>query len=141
MPRTLNIAVQLTALGLAAVLRLTAPGWLLIIFVVSLIGPAIALAPLSFALRQGPDRLRAPVAIPFVGTAACLVAAAACVPETDDQRDFVPLLELVRPGNGLHHPAAEALSTVGWVAVLGVFVGVVWIAAALGRARTARTRR
>jgi hypothetical protein len=140
MHRTLNVAVQVAALVLAAVLRLAAPGWLLIIVVASILGPIIVLTPLRLALRPGPDRLPVRTAIPFVGTAVCLVVAAACVGETDERREFVPVLELIRPGAGLAHPAAEALTNAGWVAVLGVLVGVVWLVDSLGWRRAARAR-
>lgn len=134
--------VQLVALGCFAVLRLATPGWMLLIFLVTLIGPAVVLAPSILAAvtaRRGP--LEPAVTAPFVTAAVCLVVAGALVPEFDDQRSYTPLLSLFADAPATSSQVAD-LGTVGMIAGLGLLVTVVWAVVAVAvtshAARSAR---
>jgi len=116
-PRT-NLAIQLSAALAFTLFRFAAPGWWLLILVFSLVGVGAVLLPtiLAVATVRRP-RLTLPVAIPFLGSAVSLVVAGALFPDLDDQRSYVPLLEIL----GLHGDANGLLAGIGGVAVL-VFV-------------------
>lgn len=130
-----NITIQLAALAVFAALRLAVPGWMLLIFILSLVGPVLVLVPAGMAIavvRRG--RLERSVAAPFLTAAITLVIAGALVPDLDDQRGYIPIISGAPPT-----PVDDALSFVGSVAALGFIGAVVWIIVAVVVTRRRRT--
>lgn len=123
-----NVVLQIAALVVALLLRVAAPGILLIFFVASLIGPALLLAPSGLALGLLRRRvLPAALAVPFVACAVTLVLAALTFPDTDDAHGYAPLSELL--GHGERLP--ELYYEVGHGAALGWLGSLVWLLVAL----------
>jgi hypothetical protein len=134
-----NIAVQAGALGLAVLLRLVAPGWLLIVLVVSVVGLLLPAAPLITAvLTRRRGRLGWAVQSPFLALAALMVIAAGWTADFDDQRDYVPAVELFGPGADLGLGRGE-LARIGEFAVLGYLGCLVWLLLALMATTRVRT--
>jgi hypothetical protein len=133
-----NIGLQLGALLLFTFMRLSVFGWLMVILVVSVIGPILVLVPLGLAIgsrRRG--RLAPAVALPFVVTALCLLLAGALIPDFGDTPEaFVPLAGTFSASD----PAVDVLNAIGRIAALGFLVGLAWavVAVTLTRSRAAR---
>jgi hypothetical protein len=132
-----NVVLQITAIIATALLRLSNPGWMVIVAVITVVPLIVAVFPLVLALvtlRRG--RLQRGVAVPFVASAAVLVALAALYPEADDQDDWVPLAKLF----GL--PSDHAILDAGYVAgsalLLAYLATIVWTSIAIATTRTAR---
>lgn len=130
-----NITIQLAALAVFAALRLAVPGWMLLIFIFSLVGPVLVLVPSAMAIgvvRRG--RLDRAVAAPFLAAAITLVIAGALFPDLDDQRGYIPIISGLPPT-----PADDALGFVGHLAGLAFIGAVVWIIVAVVVTRRRRT--
>ncbi|MGI5130263.1 hypothetical protein ACQEVB_25910 [Pseudonocardia sp. CA-107938] len=96
MRSSINLAVQAAVLIAVLLMRAAQPGWLLIIFVLTVVGPVIVLAQVVvavFALRS--RRLPVAVAVPFAVAAASLLAANLLLADMDDAREFPSPLETV----------------------------------------------
>jgi hypothetical protein len=119
-----NVVLQITALIATALLRLSNPGWMVIIAVITVVPLVVGVLPLALALATlRRDRLQGRVAVPFVAAAAVLVVLAALYPETDDQDDWVPLAKIF----GLPSDAVlGAAYTAGTGIVLAYVATVVW---------------
>ncbi|MDN5857605.1 MAG: hypothetical protein L0H84_03195 [Pseudonocardia sp.] len=117
MRTSVNLALQLTAIIVATALRFTQPGWLVVIFVIYGIGPALLLAQVVLAaVAMGRPRIPGSVAAPFVIAAASLVTANLLIADMGDGPRLHSPLELV---TGF---LPDALQSAGW------FLMVVWIA-------------
>lgn len=129
MSTSTNLALQITAVIATALLRLSNPGWMVIIAVIFVIPLIVIVLPLALALATlRRDRLQRRVAVPFVAAAAVLVLLAAVHPETDDQDDWVPLARIF----GLPDEALlGAAYTAGSAIVLAYVATVVWTAIAV----------
>jgi hypothetical protein len=119
-----NVVLQITALIATALLRLSNPGWMVIIAVITVVPLVVGVLPLALALATlRRDRLQRRVAVPFAAAAAVLVVLAALYPETDDQDDWVPVAKIF----GLPSDAVlGAAYTVGTGIVLAYVAMVVW---------------
>jgi hypothetical protein len=119
-----NVVLQITALIATALLRLSNPGWMVIIAMITVVPLVVGVLPLALALATlRRDRLQGRVAVPFVAAAAVLVVLAALYPETDDQDDWVPLAKIF----GLPSDAVlGAAYTAGTGIVLAYVATVVW---------------
>lgn len=131
------MALQVGALVAAVALRATAPGWFLLIAIMTIAGPLLALVPTVLALVVLRRRvLPAGLAAPFVACAGFLVLAGAAMPDFDDVRDHAPVLVLLGYGEA---PVPEALYGLGLLGVLGWLVALLWLVIALVvNRRTAR---
>ncbi|MFC4950546.1 hypothetical protein [Pseudonocardia sp. GCM10023141] len=131
MPTSTNISLQILAVVAFAALRLAAPGWWLVLFVFSLIGPVLVLVPTIAALataRRG--TLERSVAVPFVATAVLLVVAGATVPDFgDDSGAYLPF------GGHVDGPIIEVMNGIGGVAVLGFVASLIWTLCAVASTR------
>jgi hypothetical protein len=89
MRSSINMAVQATALIAATLMRFAQPGWLVIIFVMTIVGPLVVLGHVTLAMRAL-DRPRLPmsVAVPFTVAAACLLAANLVLADGGDGPEF-----------------------------------------------------
>lgn len=96
MRASVNAVIQVVAVAAFAGLRPLAPGWFALGFVITLIGPALLLFEVvtAFAI-SGRRRLEWTVAVPFVAAACCLLVAGALLPDSDDQRSYVPPVVLI----------------------------------------------
>jgi hypothetical protein len=118
-----NLSVQIGALLLLAAIRLSSPGWMLVLLAVSTVGPLLLLAPTVLALvTVRRERLAAPVAAPFLASAAFLVVTAALFTDFDDQRSYVPLLSVFGVDGGA---VAHTMTLVGGLTTLGFLVALV----------------
>lgn len=119
-----NIVLQLAALLLFAGLRATYPGWMLLIFILTAIGPILMLVPLGMAIGTRRRRyLTLAVAIPFVVTAVLLVLAGALIPDFGDTPvGYVPVAGEFPSSD----PALTVLGTLGTLAAFGFVGGLVW---------------
>lgn len=132
-----NVVLQITALIAATLLRLTNPGWVVIIAVIFVIPLIVIVLPLAFALATlRRDRLQRRVAAPFVAAAAVLVVLAALYPEADDQEDWVPLAKIF--GLSSDGPILDVAYTAGTAIVLAYLAAVVWTGVAVVMTRQPR---
>jgi hypothetical protein len=130
-----NVALQCVAVLLFVGLRLAAPGWLFVFFVITIIGPVLALLPLGLVIGTARRRVLArSVAVPFCVTAGLLVVIGALMPDSGEQRDFVPLAALLG-GDDLPRPVMDAAWTGGWVLVLAYLATLGWLVVAIARTR------
>ncbi|MBC6446426.1 hypothetical protein [Actinokineospora xionganensis] len=120
------MTVRLAAVVLFLALRLSADGWLLVIYLFTVIGPVLTLAPLFFAIRTAKrGTLPSDLAAPFVAAAVSLVGAGLLVADYGDTPTArIPVLGSTRVGSD---SALMALDAVGWLFVLGFIGSVVWI--------------
>ncbi len=129
MKTSTNVVLQITDLIATALLRLSNPGWTLIIAVITVVPLIVLVLPFALALATlRRDRLQRRVAVPFAATAAVLVVLAALYPETDSQDDWVPLAKIF----GL--PSDDVLGaayTAGTGIVLAYLATVVWTGVAV----------
>lgn len=120
-PRT-NLAIQITAVLAFSLFRFAAPGWWLLILVMTIVGVVGVLTPTVLALcTLRRPRLTWPVAVPFLTGAGCLVVAGALFPDFDDQTSYVPLLKLL----GVDGDVDGLVAGIGGVAVIGFMLSVV----------------
>ncbi|OJY43774.1 hypothetical protein [Pseudonocardia sp. 73-21] len=135
-PRT-NLAIQLSALLTFTLFRFAAPGWWLVILVISIVGVLVVLLPTVLALTTvRRASLTRPVVLPFLGCATSLVVAGALFPDFGDTDDAqVPLLSVL----GLDGDPNGVLAGIGAVAVLAFMICVAITPVAV--AATARTPR
>lgn len=130
-----NVALQAGAVVAFAVLRLTAGGWNTVLFVITVVGPALLLVPPSLALGAlRRRRLRPAVAVPFVWTAVWLVIGGAIYPDfADSQGSWLPIHVLIGADSRTNPvgQAPEWATIVGNVALLSYIAGVVWTVGAL----------
>jgi hypothetical protein len=130
-----NVALQCLAVLLLVGLRLAAPGRLFVFFVITVVGPVLALLPLGLAIGTARRRvLERKTALPFCVGAGLLVAMGARVPDSGEQRDFVPLAALFGRDD-LSRSLMDAVWTGGWVLVLAYLATLVWIVVAVARTR------
>lgn len=130
-----NMFLQLTALWAFLFFRLaTPPGWMAGMFLITLVGPVLVVAPTVHAVRRlrPEDRLSWPATVSYSVTAASLVVAGALIPETDDQHDYLPLLTVFAPSRAGHPTDFLWLWNVGWLSVLTFLAGLVaiWVSTA-----------
>jgi hypothetical protein len=127
MRTSVNLALQLAAIAVATVLRFAQPGWLLLFFVLYVIGPVLLLQQVvlaAVAMRR-PRILPASVATPFGIAAASLVTANLLIADVGDGPRLRSPLELVAGY------VPEALQSLGWV-LLVIWAGsLVWANVAL----------
>ena len=96
MPSWINVGLQVAALTAATVMRFLHPGWLAIIFVFSVIGPLLVFGHALLAVRSlDLPHLPASLAVPFLLSAASLVAANLLLTDMDDGRDYPSPLETI----------------------------------------------
>lgn len=133
---SVNVTVQLAAVVLFLGLRLSAGGWLLVIYLFSIIGPIVTLVPLFFAIKTARrGTLRSGVAAPFVTAAVSLVGAGLLVADFGDSpTGWIPVLGDTKVGTD---SALMALDSLGWLFVLGFLGSVVWIFVAVRGAEPA----
>ncbi|WP_133794198.1 hypothetical protein [Actinokineospora alba] len=134
------MTVQLAAVVLFLALRLSAGGWLLVIYLFSIIGPIVTLVPLFFAIKTARrETLPSGVAAPFVTAAVSLVGAGLLVADFGDSAwGSIPVLGDTLVGSG---SALMALDSLGWLFVLGFVGSVVWIFVAVSAAEPAPVTR
>jgi hypothetical protein len=99
MPSSINVVLQVVALVAVTLMRAAQPGWLMIMFMLSVIGPLTLFAQVSMAMtaRRLP-RLPASLTVPFFVAAASLVAANLVLADMDDRQDYSsPLESIVGP--------------------------------------------
>lgn len=122
----MNLALQITAVTVATALRLAQPGWLVVMFVLSVVGPLLLLGQLvlgGVAMRR--PQLPACVATPFVVATASLVTANLLIADAGDGPRLLSPLELV---TGVLPAGVQG---VGWFLLLVWVASVVWALAAL----------
>jgi MFS family permease len=124
-----NVALQVGALVAAALLRLTAPGWLLAILIFTVVGLVLLLVPPALSLvvlRWG--RLRRATSAPFLAAAGFLLLAALVLPDQGDGPvGATPVLVLL----GVEGSPAWTW-TVGSFALAAYLLSVLWLAIAVG---------
>ena len=130
MRTSMNIWVQLLALATFAALRLSAPGWMLVILILTGVPLVLACTPLVAALvvrKRG--QLDRQATAPFLACAGLMVLAGALVADFGDTDEVrIPVL----PGQALTYDSPlMALNTVGFVFVALYPVALVWLLVAL----------
>ena len=130
-----NVVLQIAAVIAAALLRLSNPGWMVIVAVITIVPLVAMVLPLALALATlRRDRLQRSAAVPFVAAAAVLVVLAAVYPEADDQQDWVPLAKIL----GLpSEPILDAAYGAGTALLLAYVATVVWTGIAVLTTRRA----
>lgn len=133
MRTNLNVALQAGALLAFVALRFTAPGWFLIILIMTLVGPVLLMVPAVLSLTVLRRRVLTPaVTAPFLACAGFLLAGGLLMPDSGDSEDSVraPLSVLLESA-GLSAGPTEPLYVLGSVALLGWSVSLVWLGVAL----------
>jgi len=134
-----NAALQFAVLACFIALRLSTPGWWLVIFVGTVVGPLLALVPIITAVvtvRRG--RHRPAVQAPYLACAVTLVTTGALFPDFGDVGGWrVPILHLFAPRAEYPEATVLALGTVGEVAAVAYVASLAWLVVAL--MLTART--
>ena len=123
-----NLVLQSSVVAVVAVVRLAQPGWLLIIFVMSLVGPVLLIHHIGVtrtAVRR--ERLPERLATPFVLAAAGLLVGNLLLADYTDGSRYASPLELVTGPLPDDLQAAGELMLVGWVLCL------VWVTIELHR--------
>ncbi|CRK60116.1 hypothetical protein [Alloactinosynnema sp. L-07] len=128
-----NLVIQIAALVMFFAFRVIGPGYLFMVFVVSVVGPFIAgTATLLAGSVRGRERLARRAAVPFMVAAAALVVAGACVAdETGSAREPLPIAILLTGEGARYQDALWTLDAVGWLAVAVYLAALVWTAVAL----------
>jgi hypothetical protein len=128
----LNLALQITAVGAAVWMRLTSPGWLLVIFFIfAPIGTVALVAQIVLAAVAVPRRrLTAGVSLAFGLLAASLLGAAAVIPDGgDSERSIHSPLEL------LLGPGLPDLTPIGMLLLLTWLGALIWAIVGLATSR------
>lgn len=129
MRASVNVALQIGALVAFAILRLLSPGWLLLIVILTIVGPLVLMVPpaLSFVtLRR--RVLPAALTAPFLTCAGLLLVGGATMPDFDDVDSNLALWTLIA---GADSPVPDAFGTVGMLATVGYLGAIVWLIVAL----------
>jgi hypothetical protein len=96
MRSSINIVVQVAAIVAATVMRFAQPGWLVITFGLTVIGPLAMFAQVVMAMNCRPQRrLPASLAVPFLVTAVSLVAGNLLLGDMDARRNYSSPLETI----------------------------------------------
>jgi len=128
-----NLALQIITVGAAVLLRLTTPGWLLVIFFVFVPIATVALITqivlAAAAVKRG--RLTTNVALAFGLLAASTFGAAAVIPDGGDSERSIN-----SPIGLLLGPDLPDLTPVGLLLLLTWLVALVWAIVGLATSRT-----
>ena len=128
-----NLALQIITVGAAVLLRLTTPGWLLVIFFVFVPIATVALITqivlAAAAVKRG--RLTTNVATAFGLLAASTLGAAAVIPDGGDSERSIN-----SPLGLLLGPDLPDLTPVGLLLLLTWLVALVWAIVGLATSRT-----
>ena len=128
-----NLALQIITVGAAVLLRLTTPGWLLVIFFVFVPIATVALITqivlAAAAVKRG--RLTTNVATAFGLLAASTLGAAAVIPDGGDSERSIN-----SPIGLLLGPDLPDLTPVGLLLLLTWLVALVWAIVGLATSRT-----
>jgi hypothetical protein len=128
-----NLALQIITVGAAVLLRLTTPGWLLVIFFVFVPVATVALITqivlAAAAVKRG--RLTTNVATAFGLLAASTLGAAAVIPDGGDSERSIN-----SPLGLLLGPDLPDLTPVGLLLLLTWLVALVWVIVGLATSRT-----
>lgn len=139
MRASVNVRVQVIALVVLLGLRFSAPGWMLVILIMTGLPLALALTPLITAVVVRKRRvLPRPVAAPFIALASTMVLAGAFVADFGDTGEVrVPILF----GQVFHYedPLPSAVNTVGFGCVALYLACLVWLFVALAVTRSPRS--
>ncbi|MEJ8280244.1 hypothetical protein [Pseudonocardia spirodelae] len=133
MRTSVNVAVQAGALTAFVVLRFTAPGWLLIILILTVAGPVVLAVPTVLSLATLRRReLSGLVTAPFLACAGFLLLGGATMPDFGDTEDSVRApVQVLLEGAGLGAGPVEPLYVLGSLAVAGWAASLVWLVVAL----------
>ena len=127
-----NLALQIVTVGVAVLLRLTTPGWLLVIFFIFVPVATVALITqivlAAAAVKRG--RLTTNVTLAFVLLAASTLGAAAVIPDGGDSERSID-----SPLGLLLGPDLPDLTPVGLLLLLTWLVALVWGIAGLATSR------
>jgi len=127
-----NLALQIVTVGVAVLLRLTTPGWLLVIFFIFVPVATVALITqivlAAAAVKRG--RLTTNVTLAFVLLAASTLGAAAVIPDGGDSERSID-----SPLGLLLGPDLPDLTPVGLLLLLTWLVALVWAIAGLATSR------
>jgi hypothetical protein len=127
-----NLALQILTVGAAGLLRLTTPGWLLVIFFVFVPVATVALITqilvAAAAVKRG--RLTTNVALAFGLLAASTLGAAAVIPDGGDSERSIN-----SPLGLLFGPDLPDLTPVGLLLLLTWLVALVWAIVGLATSR------
>jgi hypothetical protein len=127
-----NLALQILTVGAAVLLRLTTPGWLLVIFFVFVPVATVALITqivlAAAAVKRG--RLTTNVALAFGLLAASTLGAAAVIPDGGDSERSIN-----SPLGLLFGPDLPDLTPVGLLLLLTWLVALVWAIVGLATSR------
>lgn len=125
-----NVVLQIGAVVAFGILRLLSPGWLLLILIVTVVGPLVTMVPPALSLVTMRRRvLPGALTAPFVACAALLLVAGATMPDAGDAESNLALWTLVGDGS----PVPDVFGAVGMAATLGYLASVVWLIVALAR--------
>ena len=127
-----NLALQIVTVGVAVLLRLTTPGWLLVIYFIFVPVATVALITqivlAAAAVKRG--RLTTNVTLAFVLLAASTLGAAAVIPDGGDSERSIN-----SPLGLLLGPDLPDLTPVGLLLLLTWLVALVWGIAGLATSR------
>jgi hypothetical protein len=128
----LNLALQIVAVGAAVLLRLTTPGWLLVIFFIFVPVATVALVTqivlAAAAVRRG--RLTTSVSLAFGLLAVSTLGAAAVIPDGGDSERSIN-----SPLGLLLGPDLPDLTPVGLLLLLTWVAALVWTIVGLATSR------
>jgi len=127
-----NLALQIVTVGVAVLLRLTTPGWLLVIFFVFVPVATVALITqivlAAAAVKRG--RLTTNVTLAFVLLAASTLGAAAVIPDGGDSERSIN-----SPLGLLLGPDLPDLTPIGLLLLLTWVGALVWVIVGLATSR------
>ena len=130
----LNLALQIVAVGVAVLLRLTTPGWLLVIFFIFVPVATVALVTqIVLAAAAVPRRrLTTSVSLAFGLLAASGLGAAAVIPDGGDSERSInsPLGLLLGPG-------LPDLTPIGLLLLMTLVAALIWTIVGLATSRPA----
>ena len=131
MRTSVNLWVQVVVLVVFLALRVSTPGWMLVILVVTAVPLLFAVTPLIAAIVVRRRRVLGPAeTAPFLAAATAMLLAGALVADFDDTEEVrVPILF----GQVFHYDDAvvDTLDTAGMLCVAAYVVSVVWLLVAL----------
>jgi hypothetical protein len=127
MRSSINITLQTAVLVVATLMRFAQPGWLLITFVISIVGPVLVAGHVVLAMTAlNAPRLPRAVAVPFLVAAVSLLAANLLLADVTDARGRIP-----SPLESVTGFLSMELQGVGFVLLLVWGGSVVWIMVAM----------
>jgi hypothetical protein len=131
MRTSVNLRVQVVVLLVFLALRFSAPGWMLVILIMTGVPLLFAITPTIAAIVVRKRRVLGPAeSAPFLCAAVSMVLAGALVADFGDTEEVrVPILF----GQVFHYDdtVVDALNTAGMVCVAAYVVSVVWLLVAL----------